>query len=151
MRELIKLWDKVRWPAPEMLFEAHCKNEIGIAIELCVLRKQKGEWQVLLIYRQDKFFKGWHMPGSLLMPGETIVQVFKRLSHDEIGVAITKPKFVTINEHFTRRGYEISLVHTCHLVGKGIPQGKFFSLDKPPSTTLSTHKEMIRAVRRTLV
>lgn len=151
MARLVKLWDRVRWPAPEELFQAHCRNEIAVAVELAVVRRHAGAWQVLLIHRHDKFFRGWHMPGSLLLPGEKMREVFRRLSTREVHGRTTAPKFVTIFEFHSRRGYELSLLHTARLIGsRRGGEGQFFSLGKLPVNTLSHHRTMLAALRRYL-
>ena len=151
MRQLIKLWDKVRWPAPEELFEAHCRNEVAIAVELAVLRKQGKKYQVLLIERKDKFFKGWHMPGSLLLPGENIKAVIRRLKRREVTVLITKPQFIGIHESHSRRSSEeVGLLHICYTKGSTPKNGEFFDISHLPQGTLLHHRWMLRAVRQHL-
>ena len=89
--QLVKLLDKLEWPVTPEVFDALCVNFVTSPIELAVIRRGEKEQEVLMIYREDKFFNGWHIPGSVILPGRTIELVLSALVRREVGIEIHDP------------------------------------------------------------
>lgn len=137
-------------PLSEEAFLAYCHNCITNAIELAVLKSINNKWHILLIYRHDQFYKGWHMPGSIILPGETIDITIKRLRAEEVKQDFTRPVFVKLAENTDERGQSIGLVHACLLKGDYKGEGKMYSLDNIPADTLSYHQRLIKIIKEWL-
>lgn len=88
--QLAQLMGKVEFPTTVPVFEAWCENFITNPLELGVLKDDK----ILMIYRKDKYYDGWHIPGSVLTPGSRVNEVLDRLIKREVGTLVTKPEFV---------------------------------------------------------
>jgi rhodanese-related sulfurtransferase len=127
-----------------------------VPIELIVLDDQN---RVLLVYRDDAEFKGWHHPGSVWNDWETIPERRQKLIEGEvingIGIQITEPVSIGWmgvyrgngpDNSFTRNA--CALMHTAYLIGEFTSSEKyrFFSFDEIPDDTLSHHKFMLRRV-----
>ncbi len=139
------------------LFEAILNRVVTSAFELAVLRPTGNVLcpEVLLIWRKDKHFKGWHMPGTMILGDNSLEDVFTRLVDREIGLSLERPpRFV--HRFFTPkgtgpgdnpRGTEIGLLHLSYVVPKAFAeeprQGDFFLLTHIPKDTLEHHKRMI--------
>lgn len=137
------------------LFEAWCWSQITNPVELAVMRNEKAR-EILLIYREDKFYRGWHMPGSVILPGTNSLLARVNLIEREVRAPISIPRFVGYKE-FPRgngcaensRGQELSLLFVAHLTGD-LPETsakRFFPLGAIPEGTLGHHIELIKMIR----
>lgn len=156
-KQLADLLGKLSFPCSPEVFNALCNNLITNPYELAVLKgRLSGNPEVLMIYREDNWYKGWHIPGTVMLPGDTEESAFRRLVTKEVGGDVTTAEFVD-RMHFKAgngygenpRGQEISLLFTCDLVGEVYSRrGKFFPLNKIPKNTLTSHVALIERVRR---
>lgn len=157
-QELCQLLQKMTWPVSHEVFNTLCGTIITNPIELAVLRQTENETDVLMIERHDKFFDGWHIPGTVVCPGDTEESALKRLIEKEVGATVSRPRFID-RMHFPKgtgegenpRGQEISLLFVCEIGGEYKGPGKFFPVGNIPETTLTSHKVLIDRVRRYLV
>ena len=151
--ELIRLLNKIEWPVTPDVFDAVCNNLSINPVDLALLRKGEKEHEVFLIYREDKFFKGWHFPGSVILPGRTVNSVLKDVVEREIGISAQGLMFELVGFHqFMKgkntgecpRGQEISLFHALFLDSKTKIETdknrKFFPINKLPHNILPHHK-----------
>lgn len=84
----------------------------SIAIDLVMLRIEKGMRQVLLVKKQDETM--WHLPGSIMQLGETPQDVIKRITEDKINAENTEfEQLYTVADKVDRddRGHIISIVY----------------------------------------
>lgn len=164
--QLISLLGLLQFPCSSRVFDAWCGSTITNPFELAVLRRTAaGAIEILLTpyppKGQVRFWPDgeWHLPGTVIIPGTTIEDAFKRLIAREVGVPTSPPEFIRIRE-FPKgnrvrlgenpRGQEISLLHAVFVGGVESPHGKFFPIDAVPNTTLGHHKVMLNDVREWL-
>lgn len=161
--ELIYLLNKIEWPVTPDLFDAICNNLSVNPIDLAVLREGDEGSEVFLIYREDNFFKGWHFPGSVILPGHTIKSVLKDIVGREMGISAEGFAFDLVGVHqFMKgnnigecpRGQEVDLFHVLFLDrGTKIEideNRKFFPISKFPDDILSHHKVLFSSIKKYL-
>lgn len=110
---------------PLPVFEALCKIIPAIGCEI-IIRDDKN--RLLLTWRDDKWYHGWHFPGGLLRAGDTFKYRINQIASKELGVKIKEITFFKPVNSGRRdsRGYGISLVFFCQPKNKP-KTGKFFS------------------------
>ena len=136
------LVNKVKDPRkglPEPVFLALCKLVPFVACEIVIINKKK---EILLTWRKDKWWKGWHFPGGLMRFKENFEERLKKTALSELGVKIEKFKFLfPVNYNKNTRGHSVSLVFLCEAKTKP-KEGKFFK--KMPRNIIDEHKETWR-------
>ncbi len=162
--ELIRLMSKVQFPVSPDVFDVWCENFISNPVELAVVRNCGRTSQIFLIYRADKYYRGWHMPGSVLLPGRKVKQVLESLVKREVGLELAElknpPVFLDYME-FAKgngkgenpRGQKLSLLFVLKLESSEYvtADGGFFSLNELPEDLLTSHKVLVERVRRHLM
>jgi ADP-ribose pyrophosphatase YjhB (NUDIX family) len=145
-KQLVKLLKKIENPhegLPKPVFDVLVKMVPFIACEL-IIANSKG--QLLLTWRHDKFWKGWHFPGGLMRYNDLFDERIQRTAEAELGIDIESSKFLfPINYTRTRRGHAVSLVFLCKTEMKP-KSGKFFSA--MPKNIIEVHKEVWNRVKK---
>ena len=136
LSSLLKKIDKPHEGLPQPIFDTLCKITPFVACELVVVSK-KG---ILLTWREDKWWRGWHFPGGLMRYRESFDERIQKVAWDELGINITSYKFLfLINYDQGVRCHCVSLVFLCKT--KMTPKhGKFFK--KMPKNIIEEHKEL---------
>ena len=81
--------DNPKWFLPKEAWDAIQDNFPLPYIEMAVVRKNStGLAEILLTYREDKDWKGWHIPGSLMRKGHTLEQNLTNMAKKEIGAEV---------------------------------------------------------------
>jgi hypothetical protein len=137
--QLASLLGKVEWPVPPNVFHALMKATVSVPIELGVF---DSDGRVLLIYRDDFEFKGWHMPGTVLRENEDIPTAIKRLGQGEVKTPTSPPISLGWAEIKGVR-HEVSLLHVCRLEGAYSGEGQLFDPRQLPPDTLDHHQYLI--------
>jgi hypothetical protein len=141
VRQLVDLMNKVTFPAPLPVFEAWCRVFGAACAELAVVRQGELGPELFLVYREDKFFKGWHIPGCIHMPHQEFGLTLKRVLDNEIKMDTEIPIFFDWFERpyghqngHSARGHEFSFVYTAYLKGESRENEneKFFPFHKLP-------------------
>jgi ADP-ribose pyrophosphatase YjhB (NUDIX family) len=130
------------------------KKFITVPIELCIVDSNN---KVFMVYRKDREFDGYHIPGTVINDWETVDQACARLVNGEVlrdaGFSITKPESVGWLEVRRGEGAEesktrnaISLLYLARLDGayeekEGMA---FFDFNSLPENTLGHHKFILR-------
>ena len=145
---------RAQWPLKPDIFAAWVRKFVSVPIELAVFNQ---DGHVLLIYRKDQEYEGYHMPGTVLRDNEDVPTAINRLLSGEVGSKVTRPiplgwKEVTRGNEFgqNRSRHEISLLHTCWPIGPYSGEGEFFPTDQLPENTLSHHKVLIEEMVKRL-
>ena len=136
------------------------KKFITVPVELCVLDSKN---RVFLVYRKDREFDGYHLPGTIVNDWETVHDARVRLMQGEIqkdaGFVISYPESIGWIE--VRRGegeYEsrtrntVALLHIARIQGEFIEKEGygFYALDAIPKNTLQDHKFILRYFKKYL-
>ncbi len=134
---LVRLLKKVKLPAPYPVFIALSKSVPFIAVDLAVMSDKN---HILLTYRKDEFYDGWHIPGSILRYGELAKNAYERVMKKELGMKILKPKFIDYFDIlFDSRDKGIALLFV--IKPKTKPKvGKYFSLKNLPENFLKCQR-----------
>ncbi len=132
-------------PYGRELFNALCRLTVTTAIEAVCLRWGTGtdKLSVLMTKRgpDEAYPVEWHCPGSAMRPGETIEDVFARLSREEFHSDLTDCVHVhTFNNVGERRGHWRSEVYLCRVKAGSL--GIWFPVDELPAQT-SLHHRMV--------
>ncbi|MFA6432640.1 MAG: NUDIX domain-containing protein [Candidatus Paceibacterota bacterium] len=155
--ELIKLMGKVTFPLPPEVFSAWCLAFPTIAAELAVMRNNDGVREIFLTYREDEFFKGWHIPGSIHLPNEKFEDTLDRVITSEMGMSSSTPyEFYRWFQYQpgngigeSPRGDVITLMFVCEKPGNVEESdiAKFFPLTEMPEDLLLIHIPIIQALK----
>jgi len=71
---------------PHEAFNAFCETFIANSVNLIPVRVGKGGTvEVLLIWREDKYYLGWHFPGKILLPTQTTNGTLDATVEHELG------------------------------------------------------------------
>lgn len=140
IKQLVSLLKKIENPhegLPQPVFDALVKLVPFAACELIIANNKK---EILLAWRDDKYWKGWHFPGGLLRFGESFDERIQKTAWNELGINIEKSKFLfPVNYVGSARGHGVSLIFLCFT--QMIPKdGKFFK--KMPRNIISEHREL---------
>jgi ADP-ribose pyrophosphatase YjhB (NUDIX family) len=131
---------------PLPVFESLCNIMPVIGCEI-IIRDDKN--RLLLTWRDDKWYHGWHFPGGLLRAGDTFKYRINQTAIRELGVKIKKITFLKPLNSGRRdsRGYGVSLIFLCQPETK--PKiGKFFS--KMPNDIISVQRILWKEVVKNL-
>jgi len=149
---LSALMKKVEFPVPKEIFDVWCSNFTINTVELGVIRtNESGEKEIFLTYRKDAFFDGWHIPGSVILPGETVEDKIEKLIKSEFKeMNISKPSFFSwfervIGRDEGLRGQEMGLFFIADFFEgfNELESEKFFSFESIPYNLIEEHKILI--------
>ena len=139
---LLKKIDNPHEGLPQPIFDALCDLVPFVACELAIVDKKKG---VLLTWREDKWWHGWHFPGGLLRFRENFEERIERVAWEELGINLSKIKFLfPKNCNQGARGHVVSLFFLCE-TEMTPKKGKFFK--KMPKNIIDAHKEFWKKIQ----
>ncbi len=125
----------------QKLFDKLVKLVPFVGCELVIVNKKK---EFLMTWRDDKYFHGWHFPGSLLRYRETFKKRINAVAKEKLGVRVLSHKWVDVFNHVNHpREHAVCLIFVCTISGKP-KTGKFFR--KIPKNTLKHHREYLEKV-----
>ena len=120
---------------------------IELAVARCLYNKpdQSIQWQILMTYRDDQYFKGWHLPGGLWkVPAKTYQAGCNDIANCELGISVHYLRMLHTlpwNDH--EYGNPLSLLClsvTSDKVTESETQ-KFFSLGNLPESMVKHHQD----------
>ena len=142
----LKLSKKVKNPKqglPQGVFDAISQLVPFPACEIVVFNS-KGE--MLLTWRQDQWWNGWHIPGGLMRFKETFQERLNNTAKKELGAGIKSFKFLFVENYYTElRGHSVSCVFLCKLT-RPPKQGKFFKT--MPKDLIKQHKIVWKKIHK---
>jgi len=139
---LLKKIDKPHEGLPQLVFDALTKIVPFVACELVIAEKEG----VLLTWREDKWWKGWHFPGGLLRFQESFKERIEQVAWKEFGVNVSSFKFLFAKDcSHSKRGCGVSLVFLCK-TAMAPNRGKFFK--KMPKNIIGDHRELWMMVKK---
>lgn len=125
----------------EKLFNKIVKLVPFVACEVLIYDKKKG---VLLTWRDDRYWKSWHIPGGLLRFRESFDERIQTVARDELGVHISSHKLIdTYNYIDDPRGHSIGFVFLCKTTDTPT-DGKWFK--KIPKNLIAHHRPFVARV-----
>ena len=138
IKVLGKLLKKVR-PIPNIpreLFLPIMSKNVPATTELAIIRKGS----LLLTYRDDDFYKGWHFPGSFMSPGDTFEKSCRRVAFDETGLRPKKCSLLSAAVYSRDKRFPCaSLFFKCSVVGVS-KHGRWFRA--MPKDIIPSHKPL---------
>lgn len=142
--KLVRFMDRLRPERWGKAFIPLKKMGVHCAIELVIIRK--GE--VLLTWRDDKFFTGWHTPGTYLEQEETWQDAAQRCANREIKAKVDMIRVLDTHNHpGSPRFHNVSVLLLCSIVGE--PQtGQWFS--ECPADLIPVHQKYWPAIESAL-
>lgn len=146
IKQLVTILEKVRLPAPYPVFIALLKSVPMIAVDLAVMPDKD---HILLTYRDDEFYKGWHIPGSILRYSETTKDAWRRVVTEELGMNIRSAMFKTYFNYQDHRESGITLLFVAKPKGK-LKDGVYFALNKLPKDFLKAQQFEINYLKKNL-
>jgi len=103
------------------------KMGVHVAVELAIIDKNK----VLMTWRDDKHFKGWHLPGTYLQQGESLSEAAQRCAMREINVSVEAIRQLsTFNNTDNQRFHDVTILLHCALTHAYPDKGQWFT-EKP--------------------
>lgn len=127
-----------RLPAP--VFYA-LKGVVAQPVVELLLRR---DGAVLLTYREDANWRGWHLPGGFVGVGESLEAACSRLAKAELGIDV---RLEGILGHMSWDDHPyaspVSLLCSCAFEREP-SSGEFFA--SPPEPMIERHRELLRAV-----
>jgi len=91
-----------------------------INVDLLIQRERFGIRETLLVWREDEFYRGWHLPGGVIRFKESMLNRVRLVGKEELGASFSKvcgPIEVSEKMNPTRntRGHFIALLFKCEL------------------------------------
>ena len=132
---------------PENVFVSLMRKNVPVATELALIQNRK----VLLIYRNDKYFKGWHFPGSYMSPRETFLTTCQRTARVEAGLKIKNSKTLSARRvivYDSRRFKCVSIFFSCATL-KTAKHGVWFA--KMPQDIIPEHRKLWQIIKPLLL
>jgi len=107
--------------------------------------------EILLTYRNDKHWQGWHIPGTVIRSTDepdSFHTGFQRVLTEELNGSVTyltEPQYVNQKFWDVARGRELDAVHFVEVSVADESQlpGTFFAVNAIPEDTVEHHKIMI--------
>jgi ADP-ribose pyrophosphatase YjhB (NUDIX family) len=130
-------------PLGTPLFNSIARLSVSVGVDVIALRTTaSGVVEVFSMKRdcREKSAPGlWHIPGTILRPGEGYPAAFCRLETHELGVAIKHA--TSIDESFTRdeRGWYLMKTFLVELTDNP-PSGSWFDVSRLPSDYYPFHR-----------
>jgi ADP-ribose pyrophosphatase YjhB (NUDIX family) len=146
LKQLTILLGKIDNPSiglPQPVFDALTKIVPFIGCELAVVNDKK---EVLLTWREDQWWNGWHFPGGLMRHNESIETRIQEVASGELGTRVDKYDFLFYKEYVDHpRLHAVSLVFLCTIDTRP-KDGTFFK--EMPRDIIDEHKELWEKVIR---
>ncbi len=124
------------------LFEAIITVVPQACIEAIVVDSIDNPSKILLTWRDDEHYHGWHCPGGYIRFGDDYEQTVRNVINKELRVGIKKLKFTgVITSGVDSRGCTLGTVHLVELDGSP-STGKWF--DRVPPELLDGHRDFLK-------
>lgn len=102
------------------------------------------EGKIYLTYREDKYWKGHHIPGTYIGPRETLIDTCQRIADREVPeIKITGAQIIGAVSHpDSPRFHDASLVTAVDFEGEiqGPIKGNWFEINNPPKDLIDVHQ-----------
>ena len=149
MAELLEAFPRIHEGLWGKAFLAYMRNNVALAAELIVTREQR---EVLLTWRDDVFFQGWHTPGKHKGPGESWQETASRIATAEIGCEVEFQSVLGFVHHPAEensRFAEVGVLLHCNLLGAPCEGSRWFSSE--PEEMLRQHRKFWPFIKQCFV
>jgi hypothetical protein len=149
--ELTKRIQFIDGRIPLEAFYAYCESFITPVIDLVPYRITNNVLEILLIYRKDKYYNGFHVPGSVITPRKTSKETLQYIIENELGhkASIERTFFIKVVDTMKgkgvgldERGQDLKLLYACEVMGEAI-EGEWFSKNNLPKNIIPEHQEIV--------
>jgi ADP-ribose pyrophosphatase YjhB (NUDIX family) len=134
--------------SPYGIFEKFMSKTVAVAMEVIIVRDGK----IFLTWRNDKFFRGWHVPGGYIAPRETLIDTAQRIIDREVtGLTVTAAKIVhSISHPDSVRFHDVSALTVVEVSGDPpeTETGRWFN--EEPLDLLDVHKPFWPTIEKLL-
>lgn len=136
---------------PQGAFYAFCESFISPVVDIVPYHLINNEVETLLIYRKDKYYDGFHLPGLVIVPGKTSKETLDSVIRNELGdkADIGKIHFIKIIDTMKgtgigldERGQDLKLLYACEVRGE-VLEGDWFSKNNLPTNIIPEHQQVI--------
>lgn len=153
---LIEMLKHVGWQKTgKEIFEAIMFSIFPATVsELAVVRTIGDAPHVLLWYRDDEYYKGYHLPGKYMLRGESDEDHVRRTLNSETGLALRKYELIRCFNTRPETGWVPGQQNAkfWYVEADGEPTvGKFFPLTSLPDDTLGHHRKYVDCLRAFLM
>lgn len=146
VKDLNRIIGKIKSPEKGLkqeVFDALCPVTTHVACELVIMNRAR---EVLLTWRKDGLWQGWHFSGGLLRFKESFFNRLKITARQELGVKLLSAKFLfPLNYTNSARGHDVSYVFLCRIKGKP-KDGKWFKA--MPKNIIFEHKKLWKKLKQ---
>lgn len=133
------------------------KAKTAAAVELILKHPRNG--RVLLTWRKDDYWEGWHFPGTYIAPGETFEQALNRCALRELGMSVKPQGLIgVVNSPRSERFHDVTNLFLCDLAD---PDAWSHALQGNPAwmnpleiremSLIPPHRPFLRAVTRAIL
>ena len=115
------------------------------AVEVLITRDNGKEF--LLIYRKDKFWDGWHVPGGFVKIKESLIDACRRIAESEVRIDISGLKLIDVvkYEHHPYGGSPVGIFYVCSPVGEVKETETMHFFKEAPENMIPGHSQLINS------
>lgn len=111
--------DDPRQGLPQPVFDVICRIMPVVNVDLLIRNECR---EILLTWRDDELYHGWHVPGGIVRFKERMADRVAAVARTELGTAVTMlPEPLAVNEIILSerpaRGHFVSFLFDCKLIG----------------------------------
>jgi len=137
---------------PIEAFYAFCESFISPTVDVIPYRIRNNEIEILLIYRKDKYYDGFHLPGSIIVPGRTSKETLEFVISNELGESakVSKKNFISVSDimkgagvGLDNRGQNLTLLYACEIDGE-VLEGKWSTQENLPKNIIPEHQLVVK-------
>jgi len=123
------------------LFETIIATVPQVAIEAIIVNNIEKPRKILVTWREDSHYYGWHFPGGFIRFGQSFDEATRSIIKRELGVNVSELKDTGVKySQVDGRGHTIGIVFLVKLENKST-QGQWFNC--VPKKLLNHHKKLL--------
>lgn len=143
--QAIRLIEKPEKGIGTELFEAVITIVPQPCVEAVVVDNLDNPSKILVIWREDKHYRGWHFPGSFIRFGESFQNALDRVISRELGTTIKRSIDAGVNySRQDSRGHTVGNVFLIELEISPTKPHQWFN--RVPDDLLEHHKQFLKEV-----
>ncbi len=141
----IRLIEKPKEGIGTKLFEAVISIVPQPCVEAVVVNSLDNPSGILVVWREDEYYRGWHFPGSFIRFGESFQNALDRVISRELGATIKRSRNTGVNySRQDNRGHTVGNVFLIELETNPTKPHQWFN--QIPDDLLEHHKQFLKGV-----